>query len=168
MATAMPSPSIGSTIIPGMRYSNAPAAIEWLCNAFGFEKHLVVPGDNNTIAHAQLTFGGGMMMLGSVRDNDPRFPLKQPKKWAAQKRNSLTSSSPTVTRITPAPNPPVLKSSLIFTTRATVAAATPAAISKITSGTSAHTILGRFRSAARKPCELVLFRFYSKFFSPAE
>ena len=30
MATAMPSPSIGSTIIPGMRYSNAPAAIEWL------------------------------------------------------------------------------------------------------------------------------------------
>lgn len=78
MATAMPSPSIGSTIIPGMRYSNAPAAIEWLCNAFGFEKHLVVPGDNNTIAHAQLTFGGGMIMLGSVRDNDPRFALKQP------------------------------------------------------------------------------------------
>ena len=30
-------------IIPGMRYRNAPAAIEWLCKAFGFEKHLVVP-----------------------------------------------------------------------------------------------------------------------------
>jgi uncharacterized glyoxalase superfamily protein PhnB len=78
MATAMPSPSLGSTIIPGMRYRNAAAAIEWLCNAFGFEKHLVVPGENNTIAHAQLSFGSGMIMLGSLRDNDSRFSVKQP------------------------------------------------------------------------------------------
>ena len=78
MATAMPSPSLGSTIIPGMRYRNAPAAIEWLCNAFGFEKHLVVPGENDTIAHAQLTFGGGMIMLGSIRDNEFSRNMKQP------------------------------------------------------------------------------------------
>jgi len=78
MATAMPSPSLGSTIIPGMRYRNAAAAIDWLCNAFGFEKHLVVPGENNTIAHAQLSFGSGMIMLGSLRDNDSRFNVKQP------------------------------------------------------------------------------------------
>jgi uncharacterized glyoxalase superfamily protein PhnB len=78
MATAMPSPSLGSTIIPGMRYRNAAAAIDWLCNAFGFEKHLVVPGENNTIAHAQLSFGSGMIMLGSIRDDDSRFTVKQP------------------------------------------------------------------------------------------
>jgi len=78
MATALPSPSVGSTIVPGLHYRNAPAAIEWLCNAFGFEKHLVVPGDNNTIAHAQLTFGGGMVMLGSVRDNEFNKNIKQP------------------------------------------------------------------------------------------
>jgi uncharacterized glyoxalase superfamily protein PhnB len=53
-----------------MRYRNAPAAIEWLCQAFGFEKHLAVSGENRTIAHAQLTWGNGMMMLGSVRDNE--------------------------------------------------------------------------------------------------
>jgi uncharacterized glyoxalase superfamily protein PhnB len=58
-----------STIIPGMRYHDAPAAIEWLCRAFGFQKHLVVPGENNTIAHAQLSFGNGMIMLGSVDNN---------------------------------------------------------------------------------------------------
>ncbi len=29
---------------------------------------LVVPGENGTIAHAQLKFGNGMIMLGSVRD----------------------------------------------------------------------------------------------------
>ncbi len=55
-----------STVIPGLRYQNAPAAIEWLCNAFGFERKLVVPGaEEGTIAHAQLVFGNGMIMLGS-------------------------------------------------------------------------------------------------------
>ncbi|MBI3784141.1 MAG: VOC family protein [Deltaproteobacteria bacterium] len=53
------------TVIPGLRYRDAVAAVDWLCRAFGFEKHLVVPGENNTIAHAELTFGNGMIMLGS-------------------------------------------------------------------------------------------------------
>jgi uncharacterized glyoxalase superfamily protein PhnB len=67
-----------ATIIQAMRYRNAPAAIEWLCQAFGFEKHLVVPGENGTIAHAQLAWGNGMMMLGSVRDNEFGKRIKQP------------------------------------------------------------------------------------------
>jgi uncharacterized glyoxalase superfamily protein PhnB len=58
-----------ANIIPSMRYHDAPAAIEWLCDAFGFEKHLIVPGENNTIAHAQLKFGNGMIMLSSARDD---------------------------------------------------------------------------------------------------
>lgn len=58
-----------ATVIPTLRYRDAPAAIDWLCRAFGFEKHLVVPGENNTITHAQLTFGKGMIMLGSARDD---------------------------------------------------------------------------------------------------
>ena len=48
-----------ATLIPALRYRNASAAIEWLCRAFGFKQQLVVPGKNNTIAHAQLTFGKG-------------------------------------------------------------------------------------------------------------
>ena len=51
-------------IIPGMRYVDAPTAIEWLCEAFGFSRHLVVPDDQGGIAHAQLTLGNGMIMLG--------------------------------------------------------------------------------------------------------
>ncbi len=58
------------TIIPTLRYRDAPAAIEWLCNAFGFEKKLVVPGDGDTVAHAQLTFGRGMVMVSSARDTE--------------------------------------------------------------------------------------------------
>ena len=32
----------GSTVIPCLRYRNAAAAIEWLCETFGFEKSLGV------------------------------------------------------------------------------------------------------------------------------
>ena len=55
-----------ATIIPCLRYRDANAAIEWLCRAFGFEKQTVFEGENGTIAHAQLTFGNGMIMLGSA------------------------------------------------------------------------------------------------------
>lgn len=54
-------------VIPGMRYHDAPAAIEWLCRAFGFEKQLVVSGEEEgVIAHAQLRYGNGMIMLGTA------------------------------------------------------------------------------------------------------
>jgi hypothetical protein len=38
-----------ASVIPTMRYNDAEAAIKWLCEAFGFEKHLVVPGEDGTI-----------------------------------------------------------------------------------------------------------------------
>jgi uncharacterized glyoxalase superfamily protein PhnB len=61
------STSAGVSVIPGLRYKDAPAAIDWLCRAFGFEEHLVVPGEaEGTIAHAQLRFGNGMIMLGTA------------------------------------------------------------------------------------------------------
>jgi uncharacterized glyoxalase superfamily protein PhnB len=68
-----------STIIPTMTYYDAPAAIEWLCRAFGFEKVLVVPGEKNTIAHAQLRFGNGMVMLASVNNNEHGQLVRPPR-----------------------------------------------------------------------------------------
>ncbi len=67
-----------SRIIPTMRYKDAPAAIEWLCTVLGFEKHLVVPGENDTIAHAQLILGNSMIMLGSENDNEFGKLVKTP------------------------------------------------------------------------------------------
>jgi uncharacterized glyoxalase superfamily protein PhnB len=54
-----------ATIIPSLRYSDALTAIEWLCTAFGFEKHAVY-AEGTIVHHAQLTFGNGMIMLGSA------------------------------------------------------------------------------------------------------
>jgi uncharacterized glyoxalase superfamily protein PhnB len=72
------SPTGNSTIIPGMRYRNAPAAIDWLCNTFGFERQLVVSMPDGSIAHAQLRLGGGMIMLGSIHENEIGRLIKQP------------------------------------------------------------------------------------------
>jgi uncharacterized glyoxalase superfamily protein PhnB len=54
-----------ATIIPSLRYRNALKAIDWLCDTFGFQKHAVY-ADGDTVHHAQLTFGNGMIMIGSV------------------------------------------------------------------------------------------------------
>jgi uncharacterized glyoxalase superfamily protein PhnB len=68
----------GSTIIPVLRYRDAPSAIEWLCRVFGFKKQLVVPNEDGTIAHAQLTLGNGMVMVGSTVDSAFGRLIKQP------------------------------------------------------------------------------------------
>lgn len=62
----MNAPAHGSTIIPGMRYRDAHAAIEWLCKAFGFEKQAVYENEQGRVMHAQLVYGQGMVMLSEV------------------------------------------------------------------------------------------------------
>ena len=71
-------PTSPGYVIPGMSYDDAPGAIEWLTNAFGFTRHLVVPGENGTIAHAQLSLGNGMIMLGSSSNREGGHPVKTP------------------------------------------------------------------------------------------
>jgi uncharacterized glyoxalase superfamily protein PhnB len=65
-------------IIPCLRYRDAPAALSWLCRAFGFERHLVVEGPADTVAHAQLTLENGMIMLGSALDSEYGRLVRQP------------------------------------------------------------------------------------------
>jgi uncharacterized glyoxalase superfamily protein PhnB len=55
------------TIFPALRYRDAPAAIDWLGRAFGFEPRMVVDGEPGTVAHAELTLGTSMIMLGTAR-----------------------------------------------------------------------------------------------------
>jgi uncharacterized glyoxalase superfamily protein PhnB len=62
--------SAKANVMPCLTYRDAPAALEFLCQAFGFAKKMVVPGDNGTIAHAELTLGNAMVMLGSVKDTE--------------------------------------------------------------------------------------------------
>ena len=56
-----------AAVVPCLRYRDAHKAIGWLCDVFGFERHLIVDGENGTVAHAELALDGSMIMLGSVR-----------------------------------------------------------------------------------------------------
>jgi uncharacterized glyoxalase superfamily protein PhnB len=67
-----------ATVIPALQYQDARAAIEFLCTAFGFDKKAVYEGEGGTIAHAELTLGNGMVMLGSVNESEYGKLLKRP------------------------------------------------------------------------------------------
>jgi uncharacterized glyoxalase superfamily protein PhnB len=70
--------STRNSVVPGMQYRKAPEAIEWLCRVFGFEQRAVYPAPDGSIAHAELTLDGGMIMLGSVGNGEAGRFMKQP------------------------------------------------------------------------------------------
>jgi uncharacterized glyoxalase superfamily protein PhnB len=55
---------------PTVWYDDAPAALAWLERAFGFEKLVVIPGENGAITHAELRLGPGVVMLSSSKPSD--------------------------------------------------------------------------------------------------
>ena len=55
----------GPTIIPYFGYRDAAAALQWLTRAFGFEKTQAFSGPDGTVIHAEMRFGGGVIMLGT-------------------------------------------------------------------------------------------------------
>jgi uncharacterized glyoxalase superfamily protein PhnB len=55
-------------VFPIISYKEAPAAIEWLVNTFGFEKRMVLPAPDGAISHAELGLGAGTVMLNSVKN----------------------------------------------------------------------------------------------------
>jgi uncharacterized glyoxalase superfamily protein PhnB len=68
-----------SSLIPCLLYRNAPAAIAWLVEVFELREQLRVPSADGTIQHAQLLNGGGMLMLGSLKDGDYGSHLREPR-----------------------------------------------------------------------------------------
>ena len=53
--------------ISGAVFYDEPArAIDWLCQAFGFEVRLKVEGEGGRIEHSELTMGEGLIMVGSA------------------------------------------------------------------------------------------------------
>jgi uncharacterized glyoxalase superfamily protein PhnB len=78
--------SVKPAIIPCLRYEDAPAAIDFLCRAFGFERHAVYADDQdpNIVHHAQLVDRGNMIMLSSAGRNDTEWADKAGMKTVAQ------------------------------------------------------------------------------------
>ena len=53
---------------PVLRYRDAHAAIAWLEEALGFERVAVHEGEDGSVQHAELSFRGGRIMLGTAAD----------------------------------------------------------------------------------------------------
>lgn len=51
--------------IPSLIYKDGHAALKWLQNAFGFEASEVLTDKDGKIAHAEMSHGDGVIMVGS-------------------------------------------------------------------------------------------------------
>ena len=63
---AREAPVLALAMAAGQQIAMQPYGIDFLVNALGFEKQAVYEGPDGLVMHAQLTFGGGMLMLGSA------------------------------------------------------------------------------------------------------
>jgi uncharacterized glyoxalase superfamily protein PhnB len=73
-------------------YQDAAAAIDWLCAAFGFEVRIKVEGEGGRIEHSELTYGDGVIMVGSEGPipGRPQLDLmRSPKSIGGQTTQSL-------------------------------------------------------------------------------
>ena len=53
------------TIIPYLAYEDAPAALTFLRDAFGFEERFRMAMEDGRIGHAEVTLGGSVLFLAS-------------------------------------------------------------------------------------------------------
>lgn len=66
-ATAPAASTTSSNLYPALFYRDAAAAIAWLARAFGFVERVTMPGPDGTIAHAEMSIGPGVIMLGTAK-----------------------------------------------------------------------------------------------------
>jgi uncharacterized glyoxalase superfamily protein PhnB len=74
-AALKPTPSDWPRCSSAVYYQDATAAIQWLCDAFGFTVRIRVEGENRRIEHSELTFGNGLVMVAQ-EDPDSSRPWK--------------------------------------------------------------------------------------------
>jgi uncharacterized glyoxalase superfamily protein PhnB len=73
-------PRISSTL-----FYEDPTMLDWLVRAFGFEVRLKVEGDGGEIVHSELTFGDGLIMVGTGRVDPDGAGRNRAEKWRSPK-----------------------------------------------------------------------------------
>lgn len=90
-----PPPADWPQLSVGLTYRDPARAIDWLCQAFGFEVRLRVEGDSpEDIVHSELTYGGALIMVGregrAGDDADGKdFKLRQVSPKSIEGRNTM-------------------------------------------------------------------------------
>jgi uncharacterized glyoxalase superfamily protein PhnB len=60
MSESTPRPTFGSAVV----YKDPMAALEWLEKAFGFETTMLITDGDGKLAHSEMNFGDGYIMVG--------------------------------------------------------------------------------------------------------
>ncbi len=87
-----PTPKGWPRISSAVFYDDAVAAIDWLCEAFGFEVRMKVEGDDGRIMHSELTFGEGLVMVADAAvkaEGSKPTPSKSPRSLGGTNTQSL-------------------------------------------------------------------------------
>jgi uncharacterized glyoxalase superfamily protein PhnB len=71
-----PTPRGWPRITSSLFYDDANGAIDWLCQAFGFEVRLKVQGEGGRVEHSELVYGDGLL---SVSDASRKPWAKSPR-----------------------------------------------------------------------------------------
>ena len=89
MKPTKPTPPDWPRISSSLYYDDAAAAIDWLCDAFGFEVRLRVEGEGGRIEHSELVFGDGVVMVAGSEKAD-KFPqIRSPKQVGGANTQNL-------------------------------------------------------------------------------
>lgn len=81
-------PRISSSLF----YEDAAKAIDFICEAFGFEVRLRIEGEGGRIEHSELTYGDGLIMVGSVGGKSSRpdpLPVTSPRAVGGKNTQTL-------------------------------------------------------------------------------
>ena len=70
-----PTPKGWPRLSSAVFYDDAAKAIDWLCEAFGFEVRLKVEGEGGKIVHSELTFGDDALVMVAQSGTKPAMPL---------------------------------------------------------------------------------------------
>jgi uncharacterized glyoxalase superfamily protein PhnB len=82
-------PRISSAVF----YNKPLVAIEWLCDAFGFEVRMCIEDDKGSVIHSELTYDTGLIMVGGTdRKDDGQAEYQQQHKSPLNLNGANTQS----------------------------------------------------------------------------
>ncbi len=72
-----PPPKGWPRIASGLYYRDAAAAIDWVCDAFGFEIQIKVSGEGGRVVHSELVLGAGLIMVSDEARDQVHGPYRR-------------------------------------------------------------------------------------------
>lgn len=78
------------TFTPALFYLDPFAALDFLEHAFGFERTMVITDEQGNLGHSQMSFGSGLVMIGTEWSDDHKSPASIGKKCTQTVHVQLT------------------------------------------------------------------------------